>query len=206
MLTPWRDHVGGLPPEQWTPGYADFRSACSGDIADSGVDPPTIVIAFDISEQVAPCGITIGVVALVDELGFQCAEKALHRGIVPAIRLAAHRLGDGGRPQDLAVIASGVLAAAIGVMNETRPWTAPLDCHGQGGDGEFGAHMLAHRPADDFSGEQIEDHGQVEPALAGRDVGDVRQPDLIRLLGAKFRSSRFAAIGRACLLSVVQTR
>ncbi len=43
--------------------------------------------------------------------------------------------------------------------------------------------MLAHRPADDFSGEQIEDHGQVEPALAGRDVGDIRQPDLIGLLG-----------------------
>ena len=30
--------------------------------------------------------------------------------------------------------------------------------------------MLAHRPADCCAGEQVEDYGQVEPALAGRDV------------------------------------
>jgi hypothetical protein len=54
-----------------------------GDVAESGVDPPMIVIAFDVSEQVAPCGIMIGIVALVDELGFQGAEEALHRGRAP---------------------------------------------------------------------------------------------------------------------------
>ena len=32
-----------------------------GDVADGGVDAPPIVIAFDIGEQVAPCGIAIGV-------------------------------------------------------------------------------------------------------------------------------------------------
>src|SRR4051794_31892056 len=89
-------------------------------------------------------------------------------------------------------------------MNKTWPRTAPLDCHGQGGDGEFGTHMLAHRPTDDFSGEQIEDHGQVEPALAGRDIGDIRQPDLIRLLGHEIPieqvgrdRQRMLAVGRA---------
>ena len=50
-----------------------------GDVADSGVDPPTIVIAFDVREQVAPCGMPIGVVAVMDEFGFQGAEEALHR-------------------------------------------------------------------------------------------------------------------------------
>jgi hypothetical protein len=68
-------------------------------------------------------------------------------------------------------------------MNETRPRAASLDRHGQGGHGEFGAHVLAHCPADDLPGEQVEDHGQVEPALAGRDLCDIRQPDLIGLLG-----------------------
>src|SRR5215472_2809463 len=59
-----------------------------GDVADGGVDPRTIVIAFDIGEQFAPRGIAIGVFAVVDQLGFQSAEEALHRRIVPAIRLA----------------------------------------------------------------------------------------------------------------------
>jgi hypothetical protein len=31
------------------------------DVADGGVDPPTIVVAFDTGERVAPCGILIGV-------------------------------------------------------------------------------------------------------------------------------------------------
>jgi hypothetical protein len=35
-----------------------------------------IVVTFDIGEQVAPCGITIGVLAVANELGFQSAEEA----------------------------------------------------------------------------------------------------------------------------------
>jgi hypothetical protein len=34
------------------------------------VDPRTIVIAFDISEQFAPRGIAIGVFAVVDQFSF----------------------------------------------------------------------------------------------------------------------------------------
>jgi len=49
------------------------------DIADGGVDPRTIVIAFDISEQFAPCGIAIGVFAVVGHLGFQSAGGGLPR-------------------------------------------------------------------------------------------------------------------------------
>ena len=88
-----------------------------GDVADGGVDPRTIVIAFDISEQIAPPrGIAIQVFAVVDQLGFQCAKEALHWRIVPAIGLAAHRLGDDGSLQDVAILASGVLAAADALL------------------------------------------------------------------------------------------
>src|SRR5882724_9992181 len=65
-----------------------------GDVADGGVDTPPIVIAFDIGEQVAPRGIAIGVFAVVDQLGFQSAKETFHWRIVPAVCLAAHRLGD----------------------------------------------------------------------------------------------------------------
>src|SRR2546423_8265338 len=71
------------------------------------------------------------------------------------------------------------------MMDKARPRTASLECHGEGGNGEFSAHMLAHRPADDLASEQVEDHGQVEPTFAGRDVGDIRQPDLIGPVGCE---------------------
>ena len=91
----------------------ELRGFClgsfGGDVADGGVTPLAIIVAFDIGEQVAPRGIAIGVLALVNELSFQRAEEALHWRIVPAIRLTAHRLGDDGGLQDVAVVAGGVL-------------------------------------------------------------------------------------------------
>jgi hypothetical protein len=54
-----------------------------------------------------------------------------------------------------------------------------------GSDGEFGTHVIAHGPTNHLAGEQVEDHGQVEPALAGRNVGDIGQRDLIGLVGDK---------------------
>jgi hypothetical protein len=46
------------------------------------------------------------------------------------------------------------------------PLTLPLDCHDERGDSEFGTHLFARGPANHLAGEQVEDHGQVEPALA----------------------------------------
>jgi hypothetical protein len=63
-----------------------------------------------------------------------------------------------------------------------------LDRHGQGGDRQLLAHVIAHRPAHYLAAhylaaEQVADGGQVQPPLLGRDVGDVRQPNLIRPSG-----------------------
>ena len=94
-------------------GLCGFRLCLiGGDVADGGVDPLTIAVAFDRGEQIATGGIAIGVFMLVDEFGFQGAEEALQRRIVPAISLAAHRLDDGGGLQDAAVVAGSVLTAA----------------------------------------------------------------------------------------------
>ena len=46
--------------------------------------------------------------------------------------------------------------------------------------------MVRHRPADDAPAEDVEDHRQVEKALPPRrDIGDVRDPALIRRAGSK---------------------
>jgi hypothetical protein len=46
-----------------------------GDVTDGGVDPQTIVIAFDVGKQVAPSGIAIEMFALMDEFGFSVPKK-----------------------------------------------------------------------------------------------------------------------------------
>ena len=54
---------------------------------------------------------------MVHEFGFDRAKAAFHRGVVPTISLAAHRLDHAGSIEDLAVIGGGILAAAIGMMD-----------------------------------------------------------------------------------------
>jgi hypothetical protein len=55
-----------------------------------------------------------------------------------------------------AVIGSGVLAAAIGMVGQAGGRLLPLDGHRQGCDDQFRPHVVTHRPADDFAGEEIE--------------------------------------------------
>jgi hypothetical protein len=62
----------------------------------------------------------------------------------------------------------------------------PLDGHDQGCDGQFRPHVVTHRPADDFPGEEIEHDGQIEPPFLGWHVGDVCEPNLIGPLGGEF--------------------
>jgi hypothetical protein len=120
--------------------------------SDSGMDPLTIAVAFDIGEQVAPRGVAIEVLALMDELGLQCAEETLDGRIVPAVCLATYRLDDGSGVQDIAVVAGSVLTTAVGMMDKTRSRAPPLDRYGERDEDEFGAHMVAYGPADHLAG------------------------------------------------------
>ena len=80
------------------------------------------------------------------------------------------------------------------MMNETRRRTSALDGHGERGNGQFGAHMIAHGPADHLAGEQIEDHGQVQPAFAGWDIGEILSANSGGLgQGSKARHTRLGA-------------
>ena len=79
------------------------------------------------------------------------------------------------------------------------PGAAPLDRDGERGDGELSAHMVAHRPANHLAGEEIEDHGQVEPTFTDRDVTDIGQPDLIGLVGHKILIEQVCRHGQGML-------
>ena len=66
------------------------------------------------------------------------------------------------------------------MLDEPGPWALTLGGHHERGERQLGAHMIAHRPADDLARGEVEDRGEVEPSLSGGDVGDVRQPDGVR--------------------------
>jgi hypothetical protein len=50
---------------------------------------------------------------------------------------------------------------------------------------KLGLEVHSHRPAHDAPGEGVEDDRQVEESRPGRDIGDVCDPELVRLLGVE---------------------
>jgi len=52
-------------------------------------------------------------------------------------------------------------------------WLPERDGHLQRMDREVRLHTVTHSPADDASGMQIQDDGQIQPTLARSDIADV---------------------------------
>lgn len=59
---------------------------------------------------------------MVYELGFQCMEEALHRGIVPAIAAPAHARSQAIGQKLVSKVIARVLGAAVRVKNRVRGW------------------------------------------------------------------------------------
>jgi len=89
------------------------------------------------------------------------------------------------------------LHAAIGVVDQSGLRPLLLDGHRQRRGCEFDLHVIPHGPADDLSTEEIHDGRQIQPALRGRDVGDIGEPNAVRGFRCESRAIRFGAIGRS---------
>lgn len=83
-----------LPPKKWTGLSRSAFHLGGADIAQSRVQATGIVEALDIAEQIAPGLGAGGVDPMMDSLGLEGVEEALHRGVVPAVALTAHGRGN----------------------------------------------------------------------------------------------------------------
>jgi len=94
---------------------------------------------------------------------------------------------------------AGVLATAIGMVEQ--PWRrlAMSQSHLESAGSEAGLEIILHGPADNLAAVKIHDAGEVEKALGGAQVSDVTDPDLIDGAG---RWSFGEPIGRDGLIMV----
>jgi hypothetical protein len=89
------------------------------------------------------------------------------------------------------------LRAAVAVEDRIGSGEACVDGHLQSVDDQRGAHVRCELPADDHAGGQV-DHGrEVEPALAGLEVGDVTdEPGAGRAAGGEVSSDQVGRLDR----------
>src|SRR3954467_8663894 len=99
------------------------------EIAQRGMQAPSVIPAFQEQEHVSGSFIAREVVALLDEYALQRGVEALHRCIVPAITLAAHGADNAMLLQSFAVLMGCELHPAIRVVGEAGRRTLAGDGH-----------------------------------------------------------------------------
>src|ERR1700676_5370308 len=65
-------------------------------------------------------------------------------------------------------------------MNDRSAWSSALYRHQNGVEYKLAGYCRSRRPPDDLSGEQIHDRSEVDPALPGANVCNIRNPSLVR--------------------------
>ena len=75
-----------------------------------------------------------------------------------------------------------VLRPAIGMMDQSRRRVASHESTAQGFYCEVALQTITRGPADDATREEVQNDGEVEPALCRPDVGDVRPPLPVRAI------------------------
>jgi len=89
----------------------------------------SIVEAFDVGKDITR-GLCSGcILPVMNELGLERVEEALHRGIVVAVGLAAHRGPEAGGLHHLAVVRRGILNASIGMVDQAGARPLRRDGH-----------------------------------------------------------------------------
>jgi hypothetical protein len=137
-----------------------------------------IVKHLDVLPYVLRRQVAVLVNVFLDAFLLQAAEERFDHCIVPAVALAPHAGLEVMRPAEAAPRVAAVLRTLIGI--DQCPARPPF-AHGHEHrvEHELAAHRAARGPADDAAREEVDDHGQVEPALPHANVSHIRDPRLV---------------------------
>ena len=174
----------GVDPLWWTRCFKRLRLFVVGGalMAEPALNAIRVVEALDVVEE---RGAKVGSVRpgcrVVDpgEFAFEGGPEGFDGGVVVAVAGRAEGLVELEFSDALRERERGVGGATVAVMHDAAVRTAPLEGHQQGVGDEFAVRGVAHRPADDASGPQVDDGGEMQPAFVGAELGDVGRPDLV---------------------------
>lgn len=145
----------------------------------------TIVKNFNVLKNIG-FSLCFGlIVAMMHQFSFQGPKETFHRRVVVTIAGAAHTTTYLIVGHQSLIIVTCILAALIRVVQQARRGLAHFKRHLQRGDDQVAFQAIAHGPADNPARVQIQDHGQVQPAFSGRNVGNICQPFSLGRLALK---------------------
>ena len=125
------------------------------------------------------------VLELLSQFGFEGSEKALDHSVVVTIAFSTHIADESIFFQDVLIIAAGIDAPTVRMVNETGFGHSLMKRHIQCGQYQMPIICGAHCPTNDEARKQIDDHRQIGKAPWRAQMSDVARPCFIRGLGRK---------------------
>lgn len=139
-----------------------------------------IVEHLDVIEDIGTSQITCFVHPFLDAFFLQATKEGLRNGIVPAIAPATHAGIEVVLATEALPVVAAILGTLVGMDQHTSLGPALPDRHQQGIKHDLPGQRWLHRPPDYPTGMEIHHHRQIQPTLPGPDIGDVRDPSLVR--------------------------
>src|SRR5690606_28986439 len=158
--------------------------------AEAGIEPSVGSVGDSYDNALAESIIDLLQVSprstFTDHFGLVKADDGFRQRIVVRVTDAANGRSDAGFGKPLGVPDRQVLRTAIAVMDQLIPFRHSF-VHGlfQCIENQIGTRRTRGPPADDAPGEDVNHEGDIDKATPGRDVGEVRDPQLVRPLGVE---------------------
>jgi len=142
-----------------------------------------VVEGFDIVKDCPP-GLQLRVedLALGQHFRFDGSKATFSKGIVIAVAFGAHALLESWTAKKLSDLVAGVLATPVGVEEGIGLDPSAIVGLVNGLNDAIGTEAVRKVPAQDGSGIEVFDDGQIQPALGAADISNVRDQLLARPL------------------------
>ena len=108
-----------------------------------------------------------------DKFSFDRFEERLDGCIVIAIAFATHGGFESMLTQSFLIVVRAILGTAIRVMDAASGWFSQGHRHVQCTDRKIAFHTVADSPANDPPRIQVQNHGQIQPALLRPDIASI---------------------------------
>ena len=149
-----------------------------------------VVVAFDVGEEFGEGVSAVDEAAALEHFGLEAADGRFAPGVVVGIGAGGHALAQAVGGQEGAEHLAAILAAAVAVEDEARRGAAGGQSLLEGGGDQIGPHVVGQSPADDAARAEVDDEGEVEPAVLRGDEGEVADPDAVGPAGGGWSRRR----------------
>jgi hypothetical protein len=138
----------------------------------------------------------------IQQLDLDTAPERLHQGVIEAATHRTHR-GEQARILGPARERPRAELGALVTMNHRRASRVPrIDGHAQGVGHQRGGRRRIDGPTDHATGARVKHDRAVHLALAGGVLGDIRDPQLIRLFARELAADSIRGGGMWCGLPI----